>query len=73
VFLEKSWTFRLPVKPGLVFPPPITNLLEHRRERHTVWRYRITDVWWNALLVMSQKDTVIDHFMEMPDQVGRVS
>lgn len=42
--------------------------LEHRRERHAVWRNRRADVWRNALFVMPQKDPVLHHFMQMSDQ-----
>jgi ATP-dependent DNA ligase len=29
--------FRLRFDPGLMFPPPLTDLLQHRRERHAIW------------------------------------
>ena len=29
--------FRLRFDPGLMFPPPLTDLLQYRRERHAIW------------------------------------
>jgi hypothetical protein len=51
-----------------VFPPPITDVPQHRRERHAIRRNRIADVRRNALFVMPQKDPVLHHFVQMPDQ-----
>ncbi len=38
------------LKPGLMFPSPVTDFLEHRRERHTVRRNRVRHVRRNTPL-----------------------